>query len=219
VYRPLAMSVTQAGKHYCGAIPTPGWYCPISRVSAYASVTTDKGSGKCTALENIVSSVEKAQKCRLGDSKSCKWFEPGSLSAAAAVVGAGVIVAIVVYVIVHAYCCHRHRHVLKKHFTKAFFAKEDLDGDGLLEANEIQKMAMDEFGAEMTIDQCRALISQYGAKGSAGLNMTEYPAMMNNLRLKDEGSGKDCNMKVILEAIVANPLSVRARQVVPVETI
>jgi hypothetical protein len=220
VYRPLAISVSQAGKHYCGAIPTAGWYCPVSRVSAYASVTADKGSGKCTALENIVSSVEKAQKCRLGDSKSCTWFAPGSLSATVAAVGAGVIVGIVAYVIVHAYCCHRHRHVLKKHFTKAFFAKEDLDGDGILEANEIQKMAKDEFGAEMTIDQCRALIGQYDTKGLGGLDMAEYQAMMNNLRLKDEKSGKDCNMKVILEAIVANPTSATTRnQVVPVVTI
>ena len=38
------------------------------------------------------------------------------------------------------YCVHKHRHILKKHFTENFFNSIDVDGNGTLDAGEIKIM-------------------------------------------------------------------------------
>ena len=50
------------------------------------------------------------KKCKMGDRKSCKWFERGSLSEAVAAISIVVIILIIAAVLINAYCCHRHRH-------------------------------------------------------------------------------------------------------------
>jgi hypothetical protein len=213
-YTPLSFSVTVAGKHYCAKIPAAGVYCPIRRIANYEAATEDEVENKCPALDAIVQDSILAKKCKMGDRKSCKWFERGSLSEAAAVVSVLVIVILIVVGVIKALCCFRHRHTLKKHFSKAFFAGVDADHDGKLDANEMQKMVKHEFNAVMSIAQCQHLIQIYDVKKIGGLDLDEYKAMMVDLKDKDEHSDKNRNMKELLEEITP----IKGNQIQPIES-
>lgn len=215
IYQPLSYSITVAGKHYCSTVPAAGTYCPIKRVANFEDKTEDVVEGKCEALDNIVAEAVAAKKCKMGDRKSCAWFERGSLSEAVAVVSVLVIVILIVVGVIKALCCFRHRHTLKKHFSKAFFAGVDADHDGKLDANEMQKMVKHEFNAVMSIAQCQHLIQIYDVKKIGGLDLDEYKAMMVDLKDKDEHSDKNRNMKELLEEITP----IKGNQIQPIESL
>merc|ERR1712022_24486 len=174
-------------------------YCPIKTVANMESVTEDQGSDDCIALDNIINEVQnekKKRKCKLGDSKSCEWFEPGNTSF---VLATGAIVVIVLAGIVFltsTYCCHKHRHLIKKHVTKSFFDSVDADGNGVLDAGEIQVMLKREFGAKLSIGQVTTLMVKFGQKKE--MDFEAYKKFIEYLKQIDEDD-HDHDMKAALQ--------------------
>jgi hypothetical protein len=199
VYTAMQTTAYISSDLLCANITKNNAYCPIKTVANMESVTEDQGSDDCIALDNIINEVQnekKKQKCKLGDSKSCEWFEPGSTSF---VLATGAIVVIVLAGIVFltsTYCCHKHRHLIKKHVTKAFFDSVDADGNGVLDAGEIQIMLKREFGAKLSIGQVTTLMLKFGQKKE--MDFEAYKKFIEYLKQIDEDD-HDHDMKAALQ--------------------
>jgi hypothetical protein len=189
------MTVQEGGKHYCGNIPKAGAYCPIRRIENFEDATKDAVSNECNALDSIVTKAARAKKCKMGDRSSCEWFEEGSLSAAVAI-STGVIVTIVIAALAFfTFCAHKHRHVLTKHLTKKFFDSIDKDGNGTLDAGEIQIMLEREFGARVSSTQVKRLMKKFGTKEMDFETYLKFVEYLKGVGTDNEG----IEMKDILE--------------------
>ncbi|GMH92810.1 hypothetical protein TrVE_jg10813 [Triparma verrucosa] len=118
----------------------------------------------------------------MGDTKSCAWLEPGSLSAAAAM-GTGILVLLICLgcfcsSCVGAWLHPKSRAVMSKHLNKAFFNEFDKDGDGMLDKSEIKSMLEKEFGEKFSKKQLDALFKQFDKDGNDQLDFEEYKVMM-----------------------------------------
>jgi hypothetical protein len=162
VYVPLAMAVQEAGKHYCGYVPKAGTYCPVRRIANFQAATENAVSNECSALDSIVKQAVLAKKCKMGNRKSCGWFQKGSISAALAVSIVAIILIIVGAKLIILFFCHRHRHVLKTQFSQRFFKKIDVDGSGRLDAGEVNQMLKKEYKVEITDAQVQDLMKKFG---------------------------------------------------------
>ena len=113
-------------------------------------------------------------------------------------IGAGGIVLIVLgvaFFLQSVYCVHKHRHILKKHFTEKFFNSIDADGNGTLDAGEIKIMLEHEFGACVSMPQVKRLMKKFG---TTEMDFPTYQKFVEYLKGIDEGSD-GVEMKEILE--------------------
>eukprot|EP00945_MAST-04E_sp_MAST-4E-sp1_P008253 g8253.t1 len=197
-YASKEFSTSPSGDNICADILKNAVYCPISRVPTPESVTEDQGGETCNALNNIVDQVQEkkaAIKCKAGDSVSCKWMEPGSTSFYLGVGGIIVIIIGAIIFVQATYCAHKHRHVLKKHLTKKFFDSIDKDGNGTLDAGEIQIMLEHEFGASVSSTQVKRLMKKFGTKEMDFETYLKFVEYLKGVGTDNEG----IEMKDILE--------------------
>lgn len=183
VYTPLGMSVDVVGSQYCFNVSGSLRACPILRSENWATATSDVASGECQAVTVVVTKVMK-QRCKLGDSESCKWLEPGSTSFIAALAG-GIIALIVVGSVIACggvtACLHpKSRAVMQKHVTRKFFNVADKDGDGKLDKKEVHDMLQKEFGEDFSQAQLDHLFDKFDLDGDGELDFEEYKAMITH---------------------------------------
>merc|ERR1712196_98810 len=88
------------------------------------------------------------------------------------------------------------------------FTKFDSNNDGYLDAQELQSMMKDRFGAEATIGQMAALMVPFDVDKDGRLTEAEYQAMLTSLEEKDT-ERTVARMKEILEnlpdTVLINP--------------
>lgn len=112
-------------------------------------------------------------------------------------------------------CCHTHceAHATRlgshaKLMKHKVFTKFDSNNDGYLDAQELQSMMKDRFGAEVTIGQMAALMVPFDVDKDGRLTEAEYQAMLTSLEEKDT-ERTVARMKEILEnlpdTVLINP--------------
>jgi hypothetical protein len=116
-------------------------------------------------------------------------------------IGVGGVILIIIGALIllnGTYFAHKHRHVLKKHLSERFFIAIDKDGNGTLDAIEIQTMLEHEFGAKVSTTQVRRMMKKFGQEK---MDFPMYQKFIEYLRsVDDENVGVE--MKEVLETKV-----------------
>ena len=183
IYEVYSVATLSKGLH-CVMVQDSIRLCPIWYGNTYETATTDLGSGQCKLVDIIVQEIALKQACTRGDSKSCKWLESGSLSAAVAM-GAGVIAFIAICACIVMSCggawAHpKSRGVMLKHLNKQFYNEADLDGDGMLDRGEVKTMLKNEFGEDAGEVMLDEIFNKYDADGNGQLDFAEYKEFISH---------------------------------------
>ena len=83
--------------------------------------------------------------------------------------------------------------------VRKFFAKDDVNNDGLLDIDELLVIFKSRFGAKLRRSQVKHLIFSVDTDGDGKLTEAEYDSLLNDLGEKPGADKTKIGMRAILE--------------------